>query len=86
VNLRSSFLPIPIKNAIWLNEIGQKRDCLLRDTSAESVRQMTSFLDSHCVMIHRNGNDWYDVHPIIRDEIAEIVKREQDLSKDASKK
>lgn len=86
VNLRSSFLPIPIKNALWLNEIGRKRDCLLNDTSVESIRQMTSFLDTHCVMIHRNGTEWYDVHPIIRDEISEIVKREQDLAKDASPK
>ncbi|MCI0681872.1 MAG: hypothetical protein L0Y71_07185 [Gemmataceae bacterium] len=77
VNLRASFLPIPVKNAFWLNEIGAKRDSLLKDTSAESIRQMTLFLDTHCVMIHRNGNEWYDVHPIIREEIEEIVKREQ---------
>jgi hypothetical protein len=77
MNLRSSFLPIPIENAVWLNEIGQKRDSLLKDASAKSIRQMTVFLDTHCVMIHRNGKEWYDVHPIIRDEIAEIVKREQ---------
>jgi hypothetical protein len=77
VNVRATFLPITIQNAIWMNEIGLKRDCLLKDTSAESVHQMTVFLDTHCVMIHRNGKDWYDVHPIIRDEIAEIVKREQ---------
>jgi hypothetical protein len=77
VNLRTSFLPISIQNAVWMNEIGLKRDCLLKDTSAESVHQMTVFLDTHCVMIHRNGKEWYDVHPIIRDEVAEIVKREQ---------
>ena len=72
-----TFLPIPIQNALWLNEIGLKRDSLLKDTSPESIRQMTVFLDTHCVMIHRNGHEWYDVHPIIRDDIAEIVKREQ---------
>jgi hypothetical protein len=60
------------------------RDSLLEDTSTESIHQMTVFLDTHCVMIHRNGKEWYDVHPIIRDEIAEIVKREQDLSKGAA--
>ena len=37
----------------------------------------THFLDTHCVTIHSNGTEWYDVHPIIRDEVKEIVKREQ---------
>jgi hypothetical protein len=86
VNVRASFLPIPIRNAFWLNEIGLKRDSLLKDTSPESVRQMTVFLDTHCVMIHRNGKEWYDVHPIIRDEVAEIVKREQASPQNAAPK
>ncbi len=77
VSLRSSFLPIPVQNAFWLNEIGRKRDSLLKDTSAASVRQMTLFLDTHCVTIHCNGTEWYDVHPILRDEVEEIVRREQ---------
>jgi hypothetical protein len=77
VNLRASFMPIPVQNALWLNEIGRKRDSLLKDTSATSIRQMTLFLDTHCVTIHSNGTEWYDVHPIIRDEVEEIVKREQ---------
>jgi hypothetical protein len=77
VNLRASFLPIPVQNAFWLNEIGRKRDSLLKDTSAASIRQMTLFLDTHCVTIHSNGTEWYDVHPILRDEVEEIVKREQ---------
>jgi hypothetical protein len=77
VNLRASYLPIPVKNAFWLNEIGHKRDSLLKDTSPESIRQMTLFLDTHCVTIHCNGSEWYDVHPIILEEVEEIVKREQ---------
>ena len=76
VSLRASFLPIPVQNAFWLNEIGHKRDSLLKDTSAASIRQMTLFLDTHCVTIHCNGLEWYDVHPILRDEVEEIVKRE----------
>jgi len=77
VSLRSWFLPIPVQNAFWLNEIGRKRDSLLPDTSPASIRQMTLFLDTHCVTIHSNGTEWYDVHPILREEVAEIVRREQ---------
>ncbi len=75
-NLRSSFLPIPLADAAWLHEIGQKRDSLLKDRSPESVQRMTFFLDTHCALILRNGEEWYDVHPIIRSEVAEIVRRE----------
>lgn len=75
MNVQSSFLPIPVQDARWLNKISQTRDGLLEDDSPKSVHQMTVFLDTHCVMIHRNGKEWYDIHPIIRDEVAEIVKR-----------
>lgn len=74
-SLRSSFLPIPVDDAVWLHEIGRIRDSLLKDRTAESVQRMTFFLDTHCALILRNGEEWYDVHPIIRDEVAEIVKR-----------
>ena len=36
---------------------------------------MTFFLDTHCALILKNGDEWYDVHPLIRDEVAELVKR-----------
>ncbi len=79
-NLRASFLPMPAADAVWLDEIGQKRDCLLKDRSPESVRRMTFFLDTHCALVLRNGEEWYDIHPIIRDEIEEIVRRESKAS------
>lgn len=79
-NLRSSFLPMPAADAAWLHEIGQKRDSLLKDRSPESVQRMTFFLDTHCALVLRNGEEWYDIHPIIRDEVEEIVQRETKAS------
>ena len=64
---------MPAADAEWLYEIGQKRDCLLQDRSPESVRRMTFFLDTHCALVLRNGEEWYDIHPIIREEVEEIV-------------
>ena len=75
--LRTSYLPIPLADAKWLHQIGNQRDCLLADRSLESVQRMTFFLDTHCALILKNGDEWYDVHPLIRDEVAEIVKREE---------
>ena len=75
-NLRSSFLPMPAADAEWLHEIAHKRDSLLKDRSPESVRRMTFFLDTHCALVLHNGAEWYDIHPIIRDEVEEIVQRE----------
>ena len=83
-NLRTSFLPIPSDDAKWLHEIAWKRDSLLRDRSPESVQRMTFFLDTHCALILRNGEEWYDVHPIIREELKEIVARDTAGSSAAS--
>jgi lipoate-protein ligase A len=74
-NLRQQFLPIPHADAAWLQKIGKMRDCLLKDRSPESVQRMTFFLDTHCALILRNGEEWYDIHPVIRDEVDEIVQR-----------
>lgn len=73
---RDNFLPIPLADAAWLHEIGVDRASLLKDRTSESVQRMTFFLDTHLALILKNGEEWYDVHPIIRDEVAEIVKRE----------
>ena len=32
-------------------------------------------MNTHMVLYFINGDEWYDLHPLIRDEVAEIVKR-----------
>ncbi len=74
--LRSSYLPVPLDDAKWLHEIGEQRECVLKNRDPESVQRMTFFLDTHCALILRNGTEWYDIHPLLRDEIAEIMARD----------
>lgn len=74
-NMRASFLPIPAEDARWLQRIGNVRGDLLPDRTPASLQRMTFFLDTHCALLLRNGAEWYDVHPIIREEVAEIVRR-----------
>ncbi len=74
--LRSSYLPVPLEDAKWLHEIGLQRACVLKNRDPDSVQRMTFFLDTHCALILRNGDDWYDIHPLLRKEVAEIIQRE----------
>jgi hypothetical protein len=74
--LRDSFLPVSLADARLLHSIAQLRECLLQDSSLENIQKMTLFLDTHCALILRNGDEWYDIHPLLRDEVDEIIKRE----------
>lgn len=75
-SLRDSFLPMSLVDARLLHDIGSKRDCLLQDSTPGNVQRMTLFLDTHCALILRNGDEWYDVHPLVRDDVEEIILRE----------
>jgi hypothetical protein len=74
--VRGNYLPIAIDDAKWLNEIEHVRDTVLPNTSPANVNRLTRFLDTHFVLYFTNGKEWYDIHPLIRDEVAEIVKRD----------
>lgn len=76
-SVRSNFLPIAIEDAIWLKKIGESRTSELPNTTTENVSRLTRFLDTHFVLYLTNGKDWYDIHPLIRDEVTEIVNRHQ---------
>jgi hypothetical protein len=75
VRVRSNFLPIAIEDARWLADIERERDTLLRTTDAIEVNRLTRFLDTHVVLYLKNGTEWYDVHPLVRDEVKQIVAR-----------
>jgi hypothetical protein len=73
VSVRSSFLPISLKDAEWLARIEKERATLLETTEASDVQRLTRFLDTHIVLYLRNGEEWYDVHPLVRDEVIKIA-------------
>lgn len=73
-NVKSSFLPISLEDAKWLAKIAESRSDSLPDIKGENVGRLTRYLDTHLVLYFRNGEDWYDVHPLIRDEVIQIVK------------
>jgi hypothetical protein len=74
VNIRGEFLPIAVDDAIWLDKIAQLRSTALPDSKPESIGRLSRFLDTHLVLYLTNGKDWYDLHPLIRDEVSTLAK------------
>lgn len=76
-NVRSRFLPISQADARWLNQIEESRSLseALPDINSEYVGKVARYLDTHLVLYFRNGDDWYDIHPLIREEVNKIVAR-----------
>jgi hypothetical protein len=72
-NVRSRFLPISEEDAKWLKRIEETRTLSLPDISGGNVGKVARYLDTHLVLYFRNGDDWYDVHPLIREEVGKIV-------------
>lgn len=75
--VRGDFLPIAIDDAAWLSKIAKSRECSLPSMDAADVGRLTRYLDTHFVLYLRNGEEWYDIHPLIRDEVEAIVERQQ---------
>ena len=71
--VRREFLPIAQNDAIWLARIADVRATALPDTEAASVNRLSRFLDSHFVLYFVNDEEWYDIHPLIRDEVGKVV-------------
>jgi hypothetical protein len=81
LRVRSNFLPIAITEALWLKQIEQERATLLKERTPEEIGLLTRFLDSHIVLYLRNGQEWYDIHPLIREEVWAITRAAEKLSK-----
>jgi hypothetical protein len=75
VDVRRQFLPIALDDARWLHQIGLDRQTNLKDTSPENVDRLSRFLDTHLVLYLTNGEDWYDLHPLVREEVRTLAKQ-----------
>lgn len=64
---RSEMLPIPADHLGWLKRIARTHETCLE--SDKSLPTLAHFLDNRLVMNYRNGTDWYDVHPLLREVV-----------------
>ncbi|MEO5333811.1 MAG: hypothetical protein H7839_17500 [Magnetococcus sp. YQC-5] len=68
---KSEFLPIAKDDARWLLKIAASKKVELEQHNLLST--LARFLDGKLVLNYRNGNDWYDVHPLLKEEIRAIL-------------
>ncbi len=74
--VRSTFLPISNVDALWLAGIADSYRVDLEELAA--LPSLSRFFDTHLVLCYRNGKEWYDVHPLVREDVraqAEQVRR-----------
>ncbi len=74
--IRTEFLPIADSDAVWLARIARTHEASLDD--AIRLPDLARFLDTHLVLCYKNGNEWYDVHPLIREH---VLKQAQEVEK-----
>lgn len=74
---RREYLPAD-DNAAWLDRIAQTGESSLPDDSR--LPKLASFLDTHLVLCYRNDGEWYDIHPLVREQIATQAQEARGLS------
>ena len=64
---KAEFLPIPNDDARWLAAVCQTHQAELQ--SLQELPSLARFFDTHLVLCYRNGDEWYDVHPLISEHV-----------------
>lgn len=64
---RRDYLPIADDNAVWLERIARTGEPSLPDDSR--LPRLASFLDTHLVLCYRDNSEWYDVHPLVLEQV-----------------
>ena len=66
-DLRGALLGFTNQEAAWLQRIDETGSFDV-DMPAQQL-ELARFLDSHVLLAYRNGEDWYGVHPVIREDV-----------------
>lgn len=63
-HLRRDMLPIAKEDKEWLHKISMSKDSELENIS--ELPRLARFFDTGLVLNYRNGDYWYDVHPLLK--------------------
>lgn len=74
--LRQSYLPIVAKDAEALHRMMTTREVGISDSSDEEIARLANLMNTQMAFFFLNGDDWFDVHPLLRDEVESIYLRE----------
>lgn len=72
--VREHYLPISDEDAERLSLVERNRKIGLKTTSAAETATISRLLDLHMILYFSNGEEWYDIHPLLREEVESIVK------------
>jgi hypothetical protein len=78
--VREQYANISVEDAEWVQQVAKTRSCSPRTATAEEAARITRLLDLHLVFYFSNGEDWYDAHPLVREEAAIIMRRHRKAS------
>ncbi|MFV8749254.1 hypothetical protein ACNOYE_01755 [Nannocystaceae bacterium ST9] len=70
--LRNHYLPIAGDDAAWLWQIATSHDAELPEYA--KLPRLARYFDTHLLLCYRNGEEWYDLHPLIRDAVEKRLK------------
>ncbi|OJH36483.1 hypothetical protein [Cystobacter ferrugineus] len=70
--VRTEFLPIADADAKWLHLIATTHGVALPEI--KQLHDLARYLDTHLALYYRNGDEWYDVHPLVRDVVKAQVE------------
>lgn len=66
-------MQVSVRDAHWLDAVARTKAADLPTSEKADVNHYMRMLDNHFILCYRNNSDWYDVHPMIRGEVARIV-------------
>lgn len=66
--LREDFRFLSNNDLDWLVKVTAKRQIEL--PSLKDLPQLAALLDGKAMLNYRNGDDWYDVHPLLRERVS----------------
>lgn len=70
--VRNGYLPISREDAVWLHAVHLTHTPALDEN--EHLHVLARFFATHMVLCYRNGVEWYDVHPLIVEEVETLAK------------
>ena len=74
--LRQSYMPIVTKDAEALYRMMTFREVGISDSSDEEIARLANLMNTQMAFFFLNGEDWFDVHPLLREEVQSIFDRE----------
>jgi len=56
------------------------REVGISDSSDEEIARLANLMNTQMAFFFLNGDDWFDAHPLLRDEVQSIYARENPVA------